>query len=544
MKHTSLLPWLALSFSCLLAPMGLHATPRVVEVVGDELTILIENNPALAADLRVGDSATVFYSMQVEGQRVEVRVAEILIEAIEGLRLKARVRVRRADLRAGYEVWFHRERKADPGGPVMAKGTGILPRALPGEPSGSIHVASDPTGGEVWLDGLPVPGRTPISLEGLRLGAHVVSVRVQGRTVASEVTIRAGRPAVVEARLSAAQGKLSLDSEPSGARVRLDGVERCTTPCQLDGLAPGKHLAQFDMSGYVSLTRVVDVGEGEAPPIKATLAPAGRLRISGVPPDASVVIDKRQRCLQLPCIVELAPGAHAVRVTRPGRVPTGRVVTTRASELAEWEVALPRLPEVRVDASPEGAEVFLDDEPIGESPMAFALEQFNPVRVRVAHEGYREVAFEVIPRPNETEHLSPRLAPIEAPRSRGWVLAGQICTFTGVAMLAGGGTLLFLADRNNSLADDRHQIYESMPQGGPASAYSDAWARMEDARDASRVQGISGMALLGAGLGTTLFGVISWLDPFGLDEGTTPTAGSFGTSPERGGLSLHWRQTW
>ena len=165
------------------------------------------------------------------------------------------------------------------------------------------------------------------------------------------------------------------------------------------------------------------------------------------------------------------------------------------------------------------------------------------MRVRVAHKGYHEVAFDVVPRANETERLAPHLAPITA-RSGGWVLAGQICTFTGLALMAGGGTLLFLADRNDSLADDRHQIYASLPQNGPPSAYANAWSRMEDARDASRLQGISGMALLGAGLGTTLFGVISWLDLFGLDESPAGPGTSLGTSPERGGLSVHWRQTW
>jgi hypothetical protein len=59
---------------------------------------------------------------------------------------------------------------------------------------------------------------------------------------------------------------LVLRTEPGGARVRLDTVERGHTDLQgmlsIPDLAPGPHLLQLDLDGYTPVATVVAVGEG------------------------------------------------------------------------------------------------------------------------------------------------------------------------------------------------------------------------------------------------------------------------------------------
>ena len=59
-----------------------------------------------------------------------------------------------------------------------------------------------------------------------------------------------------------ATGSLSVNSNPSGATVLIDGKERGTTPVEVSNLSLGKHQLKVQMQGYEDLTQNVTVKEG------------------------------------------------------------------------------------------------------------------------------------------------------------------------------------------------------------------------------------------------------------------------------------------
>ena len=58
-------------------------------------------------------------------------------------------------------------------------------------------------------------------------------------------------------------GSLSVNSNPSGATVLIDGKERGTTPVELSNLSLGKHQLKVQKQGYEDLTQTVTVKEGQ-----------------------------------------------------------------------------------------------------------------------------------------------------------------------------------------------------------------------------------------------------------------------------------------
>ena len=68
---------------------------------------------------------------------------------------------------------------------------------------------------------------------------------------------------VKTAETKPATGSLSVNSNPSGATVLIDGKERGTTPVEVSNLTLGKHQLKVQMQGYEDLTQTVTVKEGQ-----------------------------------------------------------------------------------------------------------------------------------------------------------------------------------------------------------------------------------------------------------------------------------------
>jgi len=72
-------------------------------------------------------------------------------------------------------------------------------------------------------------------------------------------------PAVVQS--------LGVETEPPGARITVDGVDRGPAPAALDGLPSGEHLVAAALEGYQPTTRVVNVLPGERQKLLLSLSP-------------------------------------------------------------------------------------------------------------------------------------------------------------------------------------------------------------------------------------------------------------------------------
>ncbi len=125
----------------------------------------------------------------------------------------------------------------------------------------SLSVATTPVSAEVWLDGQPVSPVTPVEVNGLAVGSHIIELRAAGyRLHRQEIPIAEAKAHTMTVPLERAPveperaevpplgekggfGSLLLSTRPSGLMVRIDGEDiGLKTPMQKPfRLSAGKH---------------------------------------------------------------------------------------------------------------------------------------------------------------------------------------------------------------------------------------------------------------------------------------------------------------
>lgn len=132
------------------------------------------------------------------------------------------------------------------------------PRAGEGE----LVVQSSPPGARVSVDGSN-RGVTPITVR-LPSGAHVLEVQIgKSEPRVIPLTIQAGVQTAQYIELQGVQatGILEIRSQPSGARVIIDGQPRGTTPATIRDLSAGDHSVVLELGGR-KVTQAVKVDAG------------------------------------------------------------------------------------------------------------------------------------------------------------------------------------------------------------------------------------------------------------------------------------------
>jgi hypothetical protein len=151
--------------------------------------------------------------------------------------------------------------------------------------AGSLSVESRPAGVAVYIDG-EARGTTPVTAR-LKPGAHVLELRAGEQSRVLPVTIRRGESIAQYVELSSVRTTGTLDvRDSSGARVRIDGQLRGTSPVRIADLAAGTHELVLEGHGWRA-RQTVRIQPGGTTTIRnrpgdavAVLADAGWLTIA------------------------------------------------------------------------------------------------------------------------------------------------------------------------------------------------------------------------------------------------------------------------
>jgi PEGA domain len=279
----------------------------------------------------------------------------------------------------------------------------------------SLGVTSDPPGARVFLDGAAA-GVTPYSVE-LVPGGHAVAVELAGRLRQErQITARQGRDVQLAFVLPALpkDPALTVDSEPAGATVLIDGKERGRTPF-LAPVPPGKHELVLRLPGRRDLATDFAMPTDKDLSLRLDLlraSAAPRLTVASTPDGATVLIDGTDMGLT-PWNGELKLGDHTVQVVRAGYLSAVRTVKMQSNRDADLSLALERIPGpglLRVDAEPPDAEVSIDGQPARPAPHVGELLSGDH-SVEVSSVGYRTVAQQITLLPGQQVSLRIALSP-------------------------------------------------------------------------------------------------------------------------------------
>ncbi len=259
-------------------------------------------------------------------------------------------------------------------GQVMTIPVALQPQVLK---TGSLLVTADVTGLPVYIDGQR-RGGTPLVVDGLTEGEHVVEIRSPGegyQPFSEVVTVRADQRTSVEAtvRLAPDLGSLRVIANVPGAIISLDGVDIGVAPAAKGGLSPGEHVVTAQAGGYEDVTQSVTVIAGRERvvslrfTIESTEVP--RIVVRSSVPDATVTIDGEEYGSP-PITIEPAElGTHSVVVRAPGYREVRRTCSVGPARNCEVYAELNALGvPVRVEANVSDAQLYVDGELLGPVP--------------------------------------------------------------------------------------------------------------------------------------------------------------------------------
>lgn len=311
---------------------------------------------------------------------------------------------------------------------------------------GLVSIDTVPPGASVKIDGEPA-GQTPLVDLPLEAGAHTLLVEAERYLpLTSELGVT-GRniPQQLELELAPAWAEVTIDSQPQGAAILVDGEAAGTTPAVVE-IIGGERQLILQLAGYADWQQALAVEPGQPLQLETVqLQPAaGVLELASVPSGANVTLDGEFHG-QTPLSLELSPDrAHRLAVFKPGyRRYTGTVQLPAAGRDSQTIKLTAQLGEVRFNISPPGAELKIDGRSRGKGSQTLSLPAFEH-SVEVSLAGYNTVRRRVTPRPGLQQLVEVKL--LTAKEARQASIKPEITTSLGQ-------TLLLLSPADSPLSD-------------------------------------------------------------------------------------------
>lgn len=280
---------------------------------------------------------------------------------------------------------------------AVGEGAVIAARALRKPPPvkmGALSVQTNPPGVAVFVDGV-ARGNTPARLS-LDAGPHIVELRGRGVPRVIPVTVTAGAEVsqYLELPLTPSSGSLLVQSDPAGARVTVDGVDRGPAPVSVPDLSPGEHEVVLQADGGPAVRQRVVIQAGVTSSVLAPVSTAAAGPVSGwlsVKSPVAIEVHEGGRLLGTTDAdrIMMAAGRHDIelvnetlgyRVARTVEVPPGKVMSL--------SVELP-MGVMNLNAAP-WAEVWIDGRRVGETPIGNLPMTIGPHEVVFRHPQFGE----------------------------------------------------------------------------------------------------------------------------------------------------------
>lgn len=285
------------------------------------------------------------------------------------------------------------------------------------------------------------------------------------------------------------QGFLSVKTDPPGATVKVNGRLMGQTPVTSARLAAGRYKVEILLDRYQAYRADVVLQGGNSTNMNVLMVdlPSSVL-ITTTPPGAmaTLLAPRRQPLGQCPCVVNLSSGRYKVRVEMQGHRAREFDFVKQPHEQLKVPVSL--VPDqtsgkLLVGANVPGAQVIIDGQPVGITPMAAPIDiRLGQVMVEVNAQGHRPWRQTAVVGPQGITQVQAMLVPIQAgvvglpptnqpqvvyraqdvtsaQKSWGWALTG-----IGIAAVVGGGVGTTLAQLKQREFDDATYFREPQTQ--------------------------------------------------------------------------------
>jgi serine/threonine protein kinase/TPR repeat protein len=272
----------------------------------------------------------------------------------------------------------------------------------------AFSVQSEPAGASILLNGLP-PQQPPGTFTHVGFGKHQLSASLDGyEPFSQELQFHEGMNPTFPVKLQRRPFEIvafSVQSEPEGASILLDGLPPQQPPGTFTHVGFGKHQLSASLDGYEPFSQKLQFHEGMNPtfPVKLQRRPLeiATLSVRSEPEGVSILLDGAPP-QQTPGIFTHVPfGRHQLTASLAGYLPFTRDIQVRAGMNPTISVSLVPLPppvevaELTIKTVPAGASVFLDGKPPQQPPGTFTHVLFGKHQLTASSDDYESVTREI-----------------------------------------------------------------------------------------------------------------------------------------------------
>lgn len=181
--------------------------------------------------------------------------------------------------------------------------------------------------------------------------------------------------------------RCEVSSEPAGATLTIDGLDRGVTPTTVEVPVGRITKVTAALEGHKTATEALSpTSPHECAPLRFRLWPATAVRVTTRPPGAALTVNGVSRG-PTPVVLELEARPHELVFTMPGRGTQKKTLGPDGIP-SELSVDLPPVSFVLLSTTPADAEVWLDGEKVKGATTALELSSGAKHFLTVARRGY------------------------------------------------------------------------------------------------------------------------------------------------------------
>ena len=251
----------------------------------------------------------------------------------------------------------------------------VLQASMPAQKSysltpeyGLVLIKTKPEGADIRVNGVSI-GTSPMLVTTLVAGEkHSIELVKTGYGTKKINILPEGRkPVVREETLALDSGTIKCNTEPAGAMVFVNGVEKGESPVEISNVAKGVVSVRVKLDGYRDEIRELRIAPGETQELNLALKglPA-KLTVVSSPESARVFVDDDYQGKSPVTVSTLKSGAHKIRVEMPGHAPVVREIELANGEERTEEFSMQStLGRLELTTMPAGVRVFIDGKSVG-----------------------------------------------------------------------------------------------------------------------------------------------------------------------------------
>ncbi|EAQ98676.1 PEGA domain-containing protein [Congregibacter litoralis] len=230
----------------------------------------------------------------------------------------------------------------------------------------------------------------------LRSGTYALTVTAPGyHPYESDIQVSKDATQRQEVILQPLPGRLTIATTPAGAALSVDDEALGVTPLTDLPLEAGSRTLRLELPRYLPLSQVIDVtGRNVQQRLDLSLDPAwAEVSIASDPPGAELLVDGTP-VGKTPGTFEILQGEHELALTRPGFAREDFTLTSEAGvaqDLGTVELT-PATGVLTLTSTPNGANVSVDGEFAGQTPLEIELSPNTDHRISLSRAGYRRAS--------------------------------------------------------------------------------------------------------------------------------------------------------